>query len=154
MLPEYASFVWQMYREKSYPLYRDKMVMSERRAQQGDSLGPWTFSAMIQPLIKDLKTELNVWHFDDWTLGRTTNTVVGDTKTILAAQDEYGLELNVEKCEVFVFGRILEEQTVALREILHATPEMRVVSKSYVAERTCNWWCDCTNVAKEMHRDK
>jgi hypothetical protein len=61
-------FLDQSYRQSSYLFFGEKTIPSEVGVQQGDPCGPITFSGTIQPLVKKLMAELNVWYLDDATL--------------------------------------------------------------------------------------
>jgi hypothetical protein len=50
-----------------------------------------------------MKSEFNVWYLDDGTLGGSTETVEQDLRVVLAKGRDIGLELNMSKCEAFVY---------------------------------------------------
>ena len=59
--PSLFSFLDQCYRNHSYLMYGDKVILSESGVQQGDPLGPLAFCSAIQKnLAEQLKCPLNL----------------------------------------------------------------------------------------------
>ena len=101
-LPQIYSFIWQCYRHPSKLLYQDNLLESSVGCQQGDPLGPVIFSLAINPIIRQLNSEFNVWYLDDGTLGGKVDTVLGDFSFLQNKFQEIGLNLNYSKCELVV----------------------------------------------------
>ncbi|XP_063394325.1 uncharacterized protein LOC134679354 [Cydia fagiglandana] len=78
--------------------------MSQVGAQQGDPLGPLTFSLSIQKVIAELKSPLNIWYLDDGTIGGKPEEVKRDLLILLSRLKDLGLEVNASKCEFFACG--------------------------------------------------
>lgn len=108
-VPEDSAFFRQMYAADSVFLFGERVVVSERRAQQGDPVGPIGFAVGIHPLVSALFSEVNVWYLYNGTLGGDPAIVLQDVRTVMAAREEYGLSLNIRKCEVYVFGGTTED---------------------------------------------
>lgn len=62
------------------------------------------FSITIQPLVSSHTSPLNLWYLDDGCLGGDPDVFMDDSQTIHGAQDDYGLQLNINKCEAFIIG--------------------------------------------------
>jgi hypothetical protein len=90
--PKLFPFLWQCYSSYSFLFYGDDIILSEVRAQQGDPLGPLSFSLTIHPIIESILSELNLWYLDDGTLGGNPETVLTDFKTIIEKCKTFGLQ--------------------------------------------------------------
>lgn len=91
--PKLFPFLWQCYSSYSLLFYGDDIILSQVGAQQGDPLGPLSFSLTIHPIVECLLSELNLWYLDDGTLGGDPETFLADFKTI------------IEKCKTFIWSR-------------------------------------------------
>ena len=69
MSPDLLHYVHSSYGESSILFYSGGMVSSEEGVQQGDPLGPILFCLAVQPLLRQLQTELCIGYLDDFTLG-------------------------------------------------------------------------------------
>ena len=78
--------------------------MSEDGTQQGDPDAPPVFVEMIQTLVKQLETKINLWYLDDGNLVDDYKVVLRDLTKILKLEQIYGLSLNTEKCELCFLG--------------------------------------------------
>lgn len=78
-----------------------KLIQSQVVAQQGDPLGPLTFSLAIHGAISELRSPLNIWYLDDGTIGGKPEEVERDLLVLLPRLKELGLEVNPTKCEFF-----------------------------------------------------
>ena len=101
-IPQIFSFLWQCYRHPTKLLYRDNLLESAVGCQQGDPLGPVIFSLAINPIIRQLNSEFNVWYLDDGTLGGNRDTVLNDFIFLRDKLHNIGLDLNISKCELFI----------------------------------------------------
>lgn len=86
------------------------MFSFERGIQQGDPLGPLLYSLVTLRTANKLKSSLKLMYLDDTTIGGSPLDVILGFQTILQSSAELGLELNLAKCEVFIFGGSLMEQ--------------------------------------------
>ena len=78
--------------------------MSEDRTQQGDPEAPTLFAETFQTLVKQLESKINIWYLDDGNLADDYKVVLQDHKNILKSEQNYGLSLNTEKCELCFLG--------------------------------------------------
>lgn len=106
--PSIYPFMWQCYSSSSILFFGKDQIMSEVGAQQGDPCGPLAFSLIIQPIIENLLSELNIWYLDDGTLGGDPETILNDLKYIIQECKKIGLEINPAKCELFFCGDQIE----------------------------------------------
>lgn len=74
--------------------------MSNEGPQQGDPLGPLSFSNTVQPLLTSMRAELTLGYLDDFTLGDHQGVVAKDVQRIIEEGRRLGLSLNVSKCEL------------------------------------------------------
>ncbi|KAF2891382.1 hypothetical protein ILUMI_14791 [Ignelater luminosus] len=78
-----------------------KRILSQVGAQQGDPAGLFLFCPVIQAVIENLNSELNIFYLDDGTLGGDTNTVLQDLDTIIKSRWNLGLQINPSKCKLY-----------------------------------------------------
>ena len=90
--------------------YRDKVILSEEGAQQGDPEGPPLFSDTINDTIRSLCSKLNLWYLDDGNLAGTFEDVLNDYTTLRSAFLFMELEVNPQKCELVFLGCPSNEQ--------------------------------------------
>ena len=98
------------YAKPSFLFYRDKIILSEEGAQQGDPEGPPLFSDTINDTIRSLCSKLNLWYLDDGNLAGTFEDVLNDYTTLRSAFLAMGLEVNPQKCELVFLGCPSSEQ--------------------------------------------
>ena len=70
------------YAKPSFLFYRDKIILSEEGAQQGDPEGPPLFSDTINDTIRSLCSKLNLWYLDDGNLVGTFEDVLNNYTTL------------------------------------------------------------------------
>jgi hypothetical protein len=120
-------FLDQSYRQSSSLFFGEKTIPSEVGVQRGDPCGPMTFSATIQPLIKKLLSELNVWYLDDATLADKPEIVLNDLYQIINLAAQIGLNVNTAKYELFFcFHKIDEDMKFQFET---ACPDIRIRMK-------------------------
>jgi hypothetical protein len=95
--------------QSSFLFFGEKTIPSEVGVQQGDPCGPMTFSATIQPFVKKLLPELNVWYLDNATLADKPEIVLNDLYQIINLAAEIGLNVNTAKCELFFCSHKIDE---------------------------------------------
>ena len=103
-LPMYYAFIWQMYTAPSHLFFGEHRLSSECGVQQGDPLGPLLFSLVTRRLSAAMISPLNCWYLDDGVIGGEIAGVAVDLETVVEEGKAVGLELNMAKCEVFIFG--------------------------------------------------
>ncbi|XP_062530416.1 uncharacterized protein LOC134200792 [Bombyx mori] len=101
-IPSIYPYLYQCYGNPSKLVYKENLVESATGCQQGDPLGPAIFSLGIHPVLRELKSSLNLWYLDDGTLGGDISTVLKDLEYLKSALASLGLELNFAKCELFI----------------------------------------------------
>ena len=92
------------YAKPSFLFYRDKIILSDEGAQQGDPEGPPLFSDTINDTIRSLCSKLNLWYLDDGNLAGTVEDVLNDYTTLRSAFLAMRLEVNPRKCELVFLG--------------------------------------------------
>ena len=98
------------YAKPSSLFYRDKIILSEEGAQQGDPEGPPLFSDTINDTIRSLCRKLNLWYLDD---GNLAGTFYGRAERLYNSEKHFlamGLEVNPQKCELVFLGCPLNEK--------------------------------------------
>ena len=123
-LPELFKFVKNCYAEQSNLYFGSHIILSAEGVQQGDPLGPLLYCLCTLPLVKKLKSELNVWFMDDGTLGGNVNQLLDDFSLIMKESCELGLHVNVFKCE------LITNDTEVVRRFRALAPEITVVKPS------------------------
>lgn len=99
--PDIYPYLWQCYSSPTNLMYKSYYILSVG-CQQGDPLGPAVFSLAIHPIISELNSKFNVWYLDDGSLGGEASSVLNDLSTIVNKFQAIGLELNTNKCELFI----------------------------------------------------
>lgn len=125
-IPEVFPFVEQCYKNPSFLLFGQDIIMSERGVQQGDPLGPALFCLSIQNLVKKITTEYNCWYLDDGSIGGDADSVLTSLQDVILESKQIGLELNINKCEIFVSGHV----PGLLDKILSVAPGIKLVDSS------------------------
>ncbi|KAF2881322.1 hypothetical protein ILUMI_24852 [Ignelater luminosus] len=100
-IPKLYNILFQCYSKSSQLFFEEKRILSQVGAQQGDPAGPLLFFLVIQAVIENLNSELNIFYLDDGTLGGDTNTVLQDLDTIIKSCWNLGLQINPSKCELY-----------------------------------------------------
>lgn len=98
-VPELYRFCHAAYSGKQLLQFGEQCMTSEEGVQQGDPIGPLAFCLTIQPLLRRLSSELRIAYLDDITLGGSLDSIESDVAHIQTTGIEYGVELNVVKCE-------------------------------------------------------
>ena len=81
--PSLYNLFWQAYSKPSHLFYRDKLLSSESGLQQGDPGGPALFSLGLDQIVKELRSELNLWYLDDSNLADSPQIVLEDLRFLL-----------------------------------------------------------------------
>lgn len=101
-IPELYNYLLHCYADPTKLMYRHHELSSEVGCQQGDPLGPAIFSLALNPIIQNLQSKFNVWYLDDGTLGGNIDTVLSDLSTLKTNFESIGLDLNYNKCELYI----------------------------------------------------
>ena len=124
--PEIYRIAFQAYSAPT-PLYiGDHVIWSCSGVQQGDPLGPVCFALAVDDCARAMSSPLNIWYLDDATLAGPVNTVVKDLQEMRNMLPGLGLELNNNKCEVTILGKISDElSTSTFQEVQAALPGVK-----------------------------
>lgn len=76
-----------------------------------------------------MESELNIWYFDNCTLGGDTLTIVADIKKAMTMGEEYGLTLNMDKCEVLCQTTYNEEKNTSWHQLPGEFPAIKLISQ-------------------------
>ena len=79
-------------------------ILSSKGTQQADPLGQALFALAVDKIAKDVSSELNIWYLDDATIGGQASSVFNDATKIINAFKEIALQINSNKCELFILN--------------------------------------------------
>ena len=133
-VPEIYPYVYQCYSKTSNLFFgmsseNGCVIDSEEGVQHGDPRGPFLFSLTINPLIKSLQSELNIWYLDDGTVASDIETVLSDYQRILDAATNLGLTVNPNKCELCIINPQSVDTSIALNRFCELTDDIRLIQK-------------------------
>jgi hypothetical protein len=123
-MPEYFPFIWQCYSQPTNLLYGDSVISSQCGVQQGDPLGPLLYCLATIDFHRHLQSVLVECYLDDDVLGGDPEAVLSDALVIQREAKKCGLELNVAKCEVTLFGGSEADQLSTMEKFLEKFPEI------------------------------
>ena len=106
MFPLLYPFVSSMYCSTS-PLYLDNStsIPSINGTQQGDPLGPFLFSLVLDSLLQELpKAPLWMWYLDDGIIGGPPDLISKIASLIDLKGPDFGLHINFQKCSLLWTG--------------------------------------------------
>ncbi|HSN24572.1 MAG TPA: reverse transcriptase domain-containing protein, partial [Methylomicrobium sp.] len=134
-------------------LFGNQTLWSLEGVQQGDPLGPLLFCLTIQPLLRSLSSELVVAYMDDVTLGGQQSLVADDVEKISALGVEYGLRLNVAKCEAISLCGITSHATlVSFQQFTPETATLLGAPLSTGQALTDSLTARCADLARAVDR--
>ena len=81
-------------------------------------------------IVKNLKSDLNIWYLDDGTIARDLETVLNDYREITKALESHGLAVNPTKCELHLIRPQTEECKDALELFRRITPGVVLVEEA------------------------
>ncbi|GAU91623.1 hypothetical protein RvY_03846 [Ramazzottius varieornatus] len=113
-----------MYGQPSNLFYGDQILSSARGVQQGDPLGPLLFCLVTRELSKSLQSPFNCWYLDDATVGGDSDIVLEDLQTVINQCVTLGLELNMSKCEMYIYGGSKKEQVTKKSMVKRIFPKL------------------------------
>uniref|UniRef100_A0A8D9A4C8 Reverse transcriptase domain-containing protein n=1 Tax=Cacopsylla melanoneura TaxID=428564 RepID=A0A8D9A4C8_9HEMI len=124
--PEMYPFLWQCYASPSMLFFGHKTIPSQVGCQQGDPTSTLTFSLAIHPIVRMLKSKLNLFYLDDGTLAGDPKTVLEDVNTLIRESKKIGLTINPTKCELHFISNIVDSEIQSQFESV--MPGIRIVS--------------------------
>ncbi|XP_055336548.1 uncharacterized protein LOC129586997 [Paramacrobiotus metropolitanus] len=127
--PAYYRYFWQCYRHPSRLSCGSYQISSETGVQQGDPNGPFGYSLATLPLFDDLDCDIAIGFLDDVTLAGPAEKVIAAIRLIITRGFSMGLELNLDKCEVYGVGRFSADRQHAVQSVLNVWPNMRVTGE-------------------------
>ena len=97
-IPGLYSLLWQAYSSQTRSFLGEDEFVSETGLSP---IGPAFFALSVDEVARGVKSELNVWYFDDATLGDYPKRVHDDLVVLLERLRAIGLEDNGNKCELY-----------------------------------------------------
>ncbi|KAF2881323.1 hypothetical protein ILUMI_24853 [Ignelater luminosus] len=91
-IPKLYNILFQCYSKSSQLFFGEKRILSQVGAQQGDPAGPLLFCLVIQAVIENLNSELNIFYLDDRTLGGDKNTAAIEIINVIDRSIEVAFE--------------------------------------------------------------
>ena len=116
-----------MYRVPSHLFFDEFLLESASGVQQGDPLGPLLFCLVTRDLNMAMKSPLNTWFLDDGTVGGEVQMALQDMQTVKQRGAAIGLELNLEKCEAYIYGGTETSRAAATATMLAFAPTIRLL---------------------------
>jgi hypothetical protein len=103
--PDLFNLVGYLYSAQGRLLAGDSCIYSCQGVQQGDPLGPFLFSLVLQELLFKIRNNfpnliLNLWYLDDGSLVGSNDDLLQILKLIDSEGAALGLQLNLKKCVV------------------------------------------------------
>lgn len=121
-LPLYHPYIAQCYGSTSFLLCEENVIQSRSGIQQGDPLGPLLYCLAKIDAHRILKSALKESYLDDDVLADELEIVLEDFICLENRLQGLGLTVNVEKCELFLFGGSEAERLTAYRRFLEKFP--------------------------------
>jgi len=105
-IPELQAYVDWIYGDEANMYIGDDIIPCTAGVQQGDPLGPLLFAMGLHPIVETIQREcpsllMNAWYLDDGTIVGKTEDVYKAFTILREMSPEYGLELNLKKCELW-----------------------------------------------------
>ena len=104
-------------------------IPSSRGIQQGDPLGPALFALAVDKIAKDVSSVLNIWYLDDATIGGQTSSVFNDATKIINAFKEISLQINSNKCELFILNYTADMYADTVKQFSSILPSVSLPSR-------------------------
>ena len=115
---------------ETYLFYGSSVIMSGDGTQQGDPEAPSLSAETFHTLVKQLESKINIWYLDDGNLADEYKVVLRDLKNILRSEQNYGLSLNTEKCELcFLRPTTSTQYNSVLTQFRNICPKIKIETK-------------------------
>ena len=101
-----------LFRTFVFVLYSDHIITSETGAQQGDHEVPPLFCVIINHIVQNITSELNIWYLDDDSFAGEYSVVFKVLKFLIREAEKVGLTVNFSKCKIVFFN----DQSVTIRQ--------------------------------------
>ena len=104
-LPELFGWVQWCYHTEAELRFGHHRLTSSTGVQQGDPLGPLLFSLVLSELMDEIgqtnDVSFQVWYLGDGSFVGQRSAVASLLELVKSKGPDYGLEINMSKCEVF-----------------------------------------------------
>ena len=102
--PEIANLFFIAYSKPSSVIASGHSMTSSTGVQQGDPISHLLFSLAVDQIACGVESEMNVWYFDDATIGGSPESVLSDVQRCITGLKRMGLKVNPKKTEIINVG--------------------------------------------------
>ena len=103
--PEICCWIKWCYSQPTELCFGSQRILASSRVQQGDPLVPLLFSFVLMQFIDFVKlhnlVKLNLWYLVDETFIGSRSSLLQLLDTFITHGPQFGLHLNLSKCELF-----------------------------------------------------
>jgi len=130
-VPELYPLLYEIYRSPTPLMFgSESLIWSECGCRQGDVAAPVAFSLLLQPLLKELRSEVCMAYLDDVTCcDSNVTSILDDIDRVIAYESLSGLKLNPSKCEIYMEGFDATEALNVYSLIEEKLPGVTLVEK-------------------------
>ena len=105
-------------------LFAGEHCIPSRYIQQRDPLGPALFTLAVEKIAKNVSSELNIWYLDNATIGGQTSSVFNDATKKINAFKEIDLQINSNKCELFILNHTADMYADTVKQFFSILPSV------------------------------
>ena len=124
--PEIAKLSFFAYNKPSSVIASGHSITSSTGVQQGDPIGPLLFALAVDQIASGVESELNVWYFDDATIGGSPELVLSDVQRCITGLKRIGLIVNPKKTEIINVGLAAGKFSRVVNSFNELLPEIKV----------------------------